>query len=111
MASPPVEEELSVEKTLVIVFNDEAKAHGASHAFQGLEDHGDVTLDNLAIIIKHPDGSACTTKIGRFRGLTRMVTGCVVGGFFGLPGGPVGIAVGLIRRRHHRSCRPQREFL
>jgi hypothetical protein len=25
-----------------------------------------------------------------------MVTGYVVGGFFGLPGGPVGIAVGLI---------------
>jgi hypothetical protein len=25
-----------------------------------------------------------------------MVTGCAVGGFFGLPGGPVGIAVGLI---------------
>jgi uncharacterized membrane protein len=96
MASPPVEEELSVEKTLVIVFDDEAKVHGASHAFQGLEDHGDVTLDDLAIIIKHPDGSACTTKIGRFRGLARMVIGCVVGGFFGLPGGPVGIAVGLI---------------
>ena len=77
-----------MEKTLVIVFDDEAKAHGASHAFQGLEDHRDVTLDNLAIIIKHPDGSACTTKIGRFRGLARMVTGCVVGGFFGLPGDP-----------------------
>jgi len=37
MASPPVEEELSVEKTLVIVFDDEAKAQGASHAFQGLK--------------------------------------------------------------------------
>jgi uncharacterized membrane protein len=85
-----------VEETLVIVFDGEAKAYGGLHALQALEVHGDVTLDELALIAKHPDGSACTTKIGRFRGLTRMVTGCVVGGFFGLPGGPVGAAVGLI---------------
>jgi uncharacterized membrane protein len=88
--------QLSVENTLVIVFDDEARAYGASHALQGLEEHGDLTLDELAIIVKRPNGSACTTKIGRFRGLTRMVTGCVVGGFFGMPGGPVGVAVGLI---------------
>jgi uncharacterized membrane protein len=55
---------VSVENTLVIVFDDEARAYGASHALRGLEDHGDVTLDELAIIVKHPDGSACTTKIG-----------------------------------------------
>lgn len=85
-----------MEKTLVIVFDDEARVYRASHALRALEDHGDVTLDELAIIVKHPDGSAYATKIGRFRGLTRMVTGCIVGGFFGLPGGPIGIAVGLI---------------
>src|SRR5579864_5839552 len=87
---------LSVENTLVIVFDDEAKAYGASHALQGLEERGGLTLDELAIIVKRPNGSACTTTIGRFRGLIRMVTGCVVGGFFGMPGGPVGVAVGLI---------------
>jgi uncharacterized membrane protein len=50
--------ELSVENTLVIVFDDEAKAYGASHALQELEEHGDLTLDELAIVVKHPDGSA-----------------------------------------------------
>jgi hypothetical protein len=34
----------SVEKTPVIVFDDEAKAYGASHALEGLKQHGDVTL-------------------------------------------------------------------
>jgi uncharacterized membrane protein len=86
----------SVEKTLVIVFDDEAKAYGASHALEGLEEHGDVTLDELAIIVKHADGSVCAENIGRFRGLTRTITGGVVGGLLGLAGGAVGVAVGLI---------------
>jgi hypothetical protein len=64
--------------------------------FKDCHEHGDLTLDELAIIVKHPDGSACTAKIGSFRGMTRMVAGCVVGGFAGLPGGPVAVAVGLI---------------
>jgi uncharacterized membrane protein len=85
-----------VEKTLVIVFDDEAKAYGASHALQGLEDHGDVTLEEVAIIVKHPDGSACTETIGRFRGLTRTITGGVVGGLLGLAGRIIRSAVGLI---------------
>jgi uncharacterized membrane protein len=35
-------------------------------------------------------------KTGLFLGLTRMVAGCAGGEFFRLPGGPIGIAVGLI---------------
>jgi uncharacterized membrane protein len=85
-----------VEKTLVIVFDDEAKAYGGSHALEGLEEHGDVTLDELAIIVKHADGSACVENIGRFRRLTRTITGGVLGGLLGLACGPVGVAVGLI---------------
>lgn len=85
-----------MEKTLVIVFDDEAKAYGGSHALEGLQEHGDVTLDELAIIVKHADGSACVENIGRFRRLTRTITGGVLGGLLGLPGGPVGVAVGLI---------------
>ena len=85
-----------MEKTLVIVFDDEAKAYGGSHALEGLQEHGDGTLDELAIIVKHADGSACVENIGRFRRLTRTITGGVLGGLLGLPGGPVGVAVGLI---------------
>src|SRR6266849_2558624 len=67
--------EVSVENTLVIVFDDEAKAYGASHALQGLEEHGDLTLDELAIIVKRPNGSACTTKSCRDRrGVGRIRT-------------------------------------
>jgi hypothetical protein len=39
-----------VEKTLVNVFNDEAKAYGASHALEGLEQHGDVTWTSLQLL-------------------------------------------------------------
>jgi hypothetical protein len=60
----PKKEGWNVEKTLVIVFDDEAKAHGGSHALEGLEEHGDVTLDELAIIVKHADGSTCVENIG-----------------------------------------------
>ena len=54
-----------MEKTLVIVFDDEAKAYGASHALEGLEERGDVTLDELAIIVKYPDGNVHVETIGR----------------------------------------------
>ena len=55
MVLPPArrKKELGVEKTTVIVFDDEASVYGASHALRGLEDHGDVTLEELVIIVKH----------------------------------------------------------
>ena len=99
-----------MEKTLVIVFDDEAKAYGASRALEGLEEHGDVTLDELAIFVKHADGSVCAEKLGRFRGLTQTITGGVVGGLLGSAGRAVGVAVGLVgggvlgavgRKEHH----------
>jgi hypothetical protein len=65
----------NVEKTLVIVFHDESKAYGGSYAMEGLEEHGDATLDELAIIVKHADGSACVENIERSRGLRRTITG------------------------------------
>jgi len=65
--TPGRKNKLPVEKTLVIVFDDEAKAYGASHALEGLEEHGDVIWDELAVVAKNPDGSASTAKIGHYR--------------------------------------------
>jgi len=73
-------------KTVVIVFDDEAKAYGGSHALEGHEERGDVILNEFAIAAKNPDGSASTAKIGHYRRLTRTISASIIGGLFGLPG-------------------------
>jgi uncharacterized membrane protein len=84
------------QKTLVIVFEDEAKAYGAWHALERLQERGDLSLDGLAVVVKNPDGSVRTVKIGRSWSVARAIAGGLVGGLFGVSGGPVGLTVGLI---------------
>jgi len=84
------------QKTLVILFDDEARAYGALHALERLQERGDLSLDRLAVVVKNPDGSVRTAKIGRSWSVARAIAGGLVGALFGVSGGPVGAAIGLV---------------
>ena len=84
------------QETLVILFNDEARAFGASHALERLEKRGGLSLMQLAIVVKHPDGNARTVKIENSWRVARTLAGGLFGGLFGALGGPAGVAVGLV---------------
>jgi uncharacterized membrane protein len=84
-----------MQQTLVVVFDDEAKAYGGSHALQGLEGQGDLNLENVAIVVKKRDGTACTFKTWNRHRLAKAITGSIVGGLLGLPAGVPGVAIGL----------------
>jgi hypothetical protein len=58
-----------VEKTLVIVFDDGEGVWSFGRTGR-LEDHGDVTLDELAIIVKHADGRVVFVVVMSARGQT-----------------------------------------
>ena len=85
-----------MQKTLVVVFEDEAKARRASRALEMLEARGDLSLDELVVIVKNPDGSVRTTKMGTSESVTRALAASLAGGLFGVSGGSVGVADGLI---------------
>jgi uncharacterized membrane protein len=84
-----------MEKILVIVFDDEAKAYGGAHALEQMEKQGYLSFEKLTIVAKNRDGTTCALKTwGRHR-LAQAITGSIVGGLVGLAGGVAGIAIGL----------------
>jgi len=84
-----------MEKMLVIVFNDEAKAYEGSHALKQLDDEGSIAIHAAAVIKKNADGTI-TLKEDEDDFPIRAVAGTGIGALIGLLEGPIGLAIGAV---------------
>jgi len=84
-----------MEKMLVVVFDDEKKAHEGSRALRQLDSDGSITVHAEAVIAKNSDGTVTVeTESGHFP--IRAVSGTAIGSLVGLLGGPVGLGIGAV---------------
>ena len=84
-----------MDKMVVIVFNDEAKAYEGTKALKGLHAEGNLTLYQFAVITKDSTGTI-SVKDSSSQGPVGTALGWATGGLIGLLGGPVGFAVGAV---------------
>jgi len=84
-----------MERMLVIVFNDEAKAYEGSHALKQLDDEGSIAIHAAAVIKKNADGTV-TVKEDEEDFPIRAVAGTGIGALIGLLEGPIGLAIGAV---------------
>jgi len=84
-----------MERMLVIVFNDEAKAYEGSHALKQLDDEGSIAIHAAAVIKKNSDGTV-TLKEDEEDFPIRAVAGTGIGALIGLLEGPIGLAIGAV---------------
>jgi uncharacterized membrane protein len=80
-------------KMLVAVFENEAKAHEGLTELKSLHNNGDISLYASAVISKDANGRM-NLKTAKDDGLEGTATGLVTGSLIGLLGGPVGVAIG-----------------
>jgi len=82
-----------MERMLVVVFDDEAKAQEGSRALQGLGEDSIIAVHASRVVTKDPDGTI--TPIKTYEALPEGTMGATaVGSLIGMFGGPVGLAVG-----------------
>lgn len=79
-----------MEEVVVIVFNDKSSAYECSYALEQLDLDGDISLLEMAIVMKDGDGSVHIERGADSRIAVRPVVGTVVWSVFGLLGGPIG---------------------
>ena len=84
-----------MERMLVIIFNDEAKAYEGSHALKQLDAEGSIAVHAAAVIKKNADGRV-TLKEEEEDFPIRAVAGTAIGALIGLLEGPIGLAVGAV---------------
>jgi uncharacterized membrane protein len=82
-----------MDRMLVVVFEDEAKAYEARRALRHLDDHGQVAVFAAAVLAKKPDGTVFVTA-GDDVGIAGGLLGTALGSLIGLVGGPAGMAIG-----------------
>ena len=82
-----------MERMLVIVFDDEAKAYEGTHALKQLDAEGSISIHAAAVIKKNADGTV-TLKEEEEDFPIRTVAGTAIGALIGLLEGPVGLAFG-----------------
>ena len=82
-----------MEKMLVVVFDNEAKAYEASRALNQLDFEGSIAIHAESVISKEANG---TVKVNQAEGdfPIRTFTGTAIGSLIGILGGPVGVAAG-----------------
>jgi uncharacterized membrane protein len=83
-----------MEKLLVAVFENEAKALEGARLLWELDREGEISVYALQTVAKEPDGSLCVidnTEVARF---PMLAAGTAVGALIGLLGGPVGAIFG-----------------
>ncbi len=82
-----------MDRMLVVVFDNEAKAYDGKQAFVELDDEGSISVYAYAVLAKHADGTT-TVKQGDDSGPIGTLIGTSFGSLIGLLGGPVGLAIG-----------------
>jgi uncharacterized membrane protein len=82
-----------VERMLVVIFDNEAKAYEGSRALYQLDQEGSISIYSEAVISKGADGKI-TTKQADGEYPIRTLAGTSLGSLLGLLGGPLGIGIG-----------------
>jgi uncharacterized membrane protein len=80
-------------KYIGVIFPDDAKADEGSRVLKDLRADGSIALSGMAVVVKDATGTLSVKKSVDERPLG-MSTGALIGGLAGLPGGPVGVAIG-----------------
>ncbi len=83
-----------MEKVIVVVFDDEAKAYQGSNQLRQLHQMSELTVYAVAVIAKNMEGKVEVLKTAD-EGPVGTLIGTALGGMVGLLGGPVGVAVGM----------------
>src|SRR5262252_2965364 len=84
---------MTMDRMLVVVFNNENQAYEGKKALQQLDDEGSISVYAYAVLAKNADGTA-TIKQGDDVGPIGTLLGTSFGRLIGVLGGPVGMAVG-----------------
>jgi uncharacterized membrane protein len=82
-----------MDRMLVVVFDNEAKAYEGEKALLQLDAEGSITIYAHAVVAKQADGTV-TVKQQHGPGALGTLVGTALGSFIGLLGGPVGLAIG-----------------
>jgi uncharacterized membrane protein len=84
-----------MEKMLVVVFDNEAKAYEGARSLNQLDTEGSITIYAESAIKKNADGTVSVMQAeGDFP--VRTVGGTAIGSLIGLLGGPVGFGIGAV---------------
>src|SRR5208337_5475842 len=86
-------EQNTMDRMLVVVFDNEVKAYEGKRALIQLDAEGSISAYAYAVITKHPDGTT-TVKQEDDYGPIGTLLGTSFGSLIGLLGGPVGLAIG-----------------
>ena len=82
-----------MERTVVVVFNNETKAYEGQRALRDLDVDGSVTVYANAVVVKKADGTT-NVKDNSDNGPVGTLLATTIGGLTGLLGGPVASAIG-----------------
>jgi uncharacterized membrane protein len=84
-----------MDRMLVVVFDNEAKAYEGKRALMQLDAEGSISVYAYTVLAKHADGTA-TLKQEDDVGPIGTVLGLTFGSLIGLLGGPTGVALGAL---------------
>src|SRR5271157_3178504 len=82
-----------MDRTLVVVFDNESKAYEGNKVLQQLDGDGSISVYGHALVVKNPDGTTTVTQSDD-RGPFGTLVGTLLGSLIGLLGGPTGFAIG-----------------
>jgi uncharacterized membrane protein len=82
-----------MDRMLVVVFDNEAKAYEGKRTLLQLDDEGSISVYGYAVLAKHADGTA-TVRQGDDAGPLGTLVGTSLGTLIGILGGPAGVAIG-----------------
>jgi len=82
-----------MDRMLVVVFDNEAKAYEGKKALLQLDAEGSISAYAYAVLAKQADGKS-TVKQGDDSGPLGTLAGTALGSLIGVLGGPLGVAVG-----------------
>jgi uncharacterized membrane protein len=84
---------ITMDRMLVVVFDNESKAYEGKKALLQLDSEGSISVYGYAVVAKNADGTA-SIKQGDDAGPLGTLAGTALGSLIGVLGGPVGLAIG-----------------